>query len=72
MGLKLAVLFARLDAQLSLLPVPRERGAPTCAYCHRRATWWHGKPGESEGRCSWHLGGPEARLPAYLRRGSRR
>lgn len=42
-----------------------------CVYCGRRGfmrVMHHGQP---EARCSWHLMGPDARLPADVRRASR-
>lgn len=42
-----------------------------CAYCGRRAFERLATPDGPEPRCAWHLQGPEARLPADVRRASR-
>lgn len=39
-----------------------------CVYCDRRGFMRVA----GEVRCSWHLAGPEARLPADVRRAARR
>jgi hypothetical protein len=57
------------------LPVRARAAVPAeqevCAYCDRRGFMRVKTDGMSEVRCSMHLGGPSARLPADVRRASR-